>query len=683
MRETCCLIAATLISAALLCGCRDQLPIAPAHGAYGQITNAPPVAIKRARPDISPAAPWTNGKLSVIQTELSPATLFHSRARSLSFFAGMAESGLSGPSFAAISTQKGPKIFRPGETIDPARLRESWFVVWWAGATNWTNWDSPWLVTLQHRPETIRFDTNGLHFGFASEAGYAAALPLYGYGKPMLDPTQSHPFTLLKDKKKRVHTWEWEKALPADPLARARYWASALREFPLYAEDSFSVDRAHDTVTFRQRIRWLSWNDDWETKHLKLAPVSPVLALAAREGFPAKFSKEPFDMEMPTPFGPYYGIEGVDEYTVTLPLLRYVNETEAVPALTNKSGIKAGALEQLRGAAAARLSSAKQLSLDEAASVARALPFLDEAARGTATATLKERFHREVPVTDMAVNGTNDPLESLWAYAHFTGDVEFVRERWRLVEKLFTIPEQTRWAAFASTGAGLRSGAALAFARLAYLAGDLDAYHYGAAVFARELAQDWVKLRAARYFRNHQPWHSLEAMPEEVFASEIRGDTGWVIDGPNFPANANERRFNNRWTRFANPDLARFYRDGLRAEVQREVDVTQKDSGSPEEIIANSMAVLRANEPMQYGRLIPAALPSPFVAGVERDVAGPHSVLVQTIRAPDEWPRLTWPEWKTPTGAPWNFGEVVAGTNAAPQTTEVPLNWNTRVLLLE
>ena len=83
------------------------------------------------------------------------------------------------------------------------------------------------FLTLQHRPKTIRFDTNGLHFNFTGAAGYAALMPLYGAYKPLPAGQESSPFAALKDKKKRVLTWEWHKALPADPLARARYWASA------------------------------------------------------------------------------------------------------------------------------------------------------------------------------------------------------------------------------------------------------------------------------------------------------------------------------------------------------------------------------------------------------------------------------------------------------------------------
>lgn len=268
---------------------------------------------------------WTNAELAMLETELSPAVLQHSSARTVSLFAPAAVSDMPAPNYICFSTEQGPKIFRHGDTIDPKRMRESWFVIWWGG-TNWTNWDAPFFLTLQHRPSAIQFTTNGLQLSFSGAAGFAALMPLYGYDKSMPEGEQKHPFVESRDKKKRVLTWEWHKALPADPLSRARYWASALREFPIACDESFSVDRRHDALTVRSSFRWLSWNDDWNTKHLKLAPVSPVLGLAIHEKFPAEFSKQPFDMEIATTFGPFYGVQEVDAYEATLPVLRFVHE---------------------------------------------------------------------------------------------------------------------------------------------------------------------------------------------------------------------------------------------------------------------------------------------------------------------------------------------------------------------
>ena len=50
---------------------------------------------------------------------------------------------------------------------------------------------------------------------------------------------------------------------------------------------------------------------------------------------------------------------------------------------------------------------------------------------------------------------------------------------------------------------------------------------------------------------------------------------GWQIDGPKYPAKTGERQFNNRWVRFKNEDVARFYRDYLPLDVKRELDVLQ------------------------------------------------------------------------------------------------------------
>src|SRR6185503_21056678 len=83
----------------------------------------------------------------------------------------------------AWSTMNGPRTFKNGETLDIKQMRECWGLVWWAGASGWTNWDSPWVIFLQHQPEEMRLDGDGLHFRFAQSAGDVVLLPLYGYEK--------------------------------------------------------------------------------------------------------------------------------------------------------------------------------------------------------------------------------------------------------------------------------------------------------------------------------------------------------------------------------------------------------------------------------------------------------------------------------------------------------------------
>ena len=215
-----------------LVGCAEHREEAPSTGTYGAPSNMPSSEIARAWPDRSSEQPWTNGQLAVVQTELSPVTLYRASSPKLSFFAQMPETGLGGPTFVCISTEQGPKIFAPGQKIDPQRMKESWFVIWFAGATNWTNWDSPWLLSLQHRPTKIRFDADGLHFTFKGAAGYAALMPMYGTYKPEQLAQHNQAYYKTREKKQRVLTWEWHKALPADPVYRCRTSASTPRNPP-------------------------------------------------------------------------------------------------------------------------------------------------------------------------------------------------------------------------------------------------------------------------------------------------------------------------------------------------------------------------------------------------------------------------------------------------------------------
>ena len=313
---------------ALLCclaaGCGDSRPKTPAQGSYGRIKAQPSTNIARAQPPGSAAFALPEGSivLKCLQTELSPATLFQTAGDQISFFTELDKHGLGGPTHVALSGRSGPRAFKAGEKLD-THMEENWVLVWFAGARGWTNGDSPWVIYLQHKPKTLRLDENGLHFEFRGAAGDIVLLPLYGsYRAPAEGRGSRTQFS-----GKPVKTWEWAKVLPRGPLMHVRYWASALREFPTYCEETFSVDRSTDSVTIRQKMQWHSIDDDWRTKHLKLNPVSPPLGLASKSGFfPAKFSRVVMDLVMPTPSGPYMAAEGEAPLDVTFSVLQYVNE---------------------------------------------------------------------------------------------------------------------------------------------------------------------------------------------------------------------------------------------------------------------------------------------------------------------------------------------------------------------
>ena len=752
-----------------------------AHGAqarYDGPVAAPSKSIPRVRPMDLKRDDWKDAPFYFIQTELSPATLYHCASNEITFFGHLAQSGLGAPAYVGFDTLRGPRVGTNGSPMDVTEMAGCWVVAWFSGATGWTNWDSPWVVFLQHKPTALALDEGGLRFEFAQAAGDMVVMPLYGYDKP---PTQENDFLARHGLPGgKVKTWEWAKFLPRDLLLRVRYWASAAREFPIYCEESFSVDRAKDTVTIRQRFDWRPILDDWNTPHLKLAPVSPPLALASKDGkFPVKFSREPMDLDLSTPYGPYMGVEGVDGFDATFRVLQYVNETEAPdPPMTNAHPSVLMSLQKLQQVARGKFRSSSRYDYDHGGLdnfcwaiqgdqwYARALPYMDERTRPVAAASLRTYFHEDVLVTNrfqrrefpkgsgreyLILEGPGigswgvlgdagkfsaNTLETLWAYAHFTGDWDLIRERWPLVKRMFCTPAEANWVSFgreAIAELGDEAAPCLALARMAYRIGDSDTYNYACYMFARELAMHYIKQRGADYFRRHQPWHSMEFMDEEVFLTNLWGDTaGWQIDGPKYPAKTGERQFNNRWVRFQDADVGRFYRDYLRVDVKRELDWLQERweprrrfhndshimpslvqlrslllnetpaelalvaapgqfSGPPSGEIASCLAVIRTSHPARYERLIPAGAPSPFVAGLEREVAGPNVHLAQAVQFEEKdkrsksvksiWPLASWWGWKTPAGETWNFGQVLPGrAGASVRVQVVPINWNTRVV---
>ncbi len=332
---------------------------------------------------------------------------------------------------------------------------------------------------------------------------------------------------------------------------------------------------------------------------------------------------------------------------------------------------------------------------------------------------------------------STNTLETLWAYAHYSDDWALIKERWPLIKKLFCTPAETRWVGFgrdAIAEIGDEAAPCLALARMAHKIGDRDTYAYACYMFARELAHLWVKQRGASYFVRRQPWQTPEPMPANVYLTNLWGDVAsWQIDGPTYPKGDREKQYTNRWVRFKNEDVGRFYRDHFKQEVAAELDQLQarwepkrrymNDShimpslvqlrslllnespdalarvarpnqfgGPPSGVIASCLSILRTSRPTRYVRLVPKdESPTAFVPGLEREVGGANTYLAQvTLNEWEDsakkkhalWPLVvTWWGWKTPTGGRWTVGQVVPEPGGAPRPARSSaLNWNTEVV---
>ena len=156
---------------------KDRVPPNPSAPArYGPPTGVAAKEIPRALPP-SRDTNWQSAPFWILHSELSPGILVHSSTRYLGLFADLAESGHGAPTHGAWSTKDGPRAFKPGVTHDASGQEENWLLVWFAGATNWTNWDSPWAVFLQHKPSWLRLDERGLHLEFPASVGDVVVMP--------------------------------------------------------------------------------------------------------------------------------------------------------------------------------------------------------------------------------------------------------------------------------------------------------------------------------------------------------------------------------------------------------------------------------------------------------------------------------------------------------------------------
>jgi len=748
---------------------------------YGDLTAQPTANIPLAVDPQKVSRDWQKADFYCLSSELSPAILYFNRGSQITFFHKLSAWGLGGPTYLAVPGKQGQALLKPGQQCAGDQMQQAWLLAWFAGAQGWTDWDVPCLLVLQHRPSTVSLNDQGLVLTFPKECGYVAAMPLYGYYKPPQHDLLAGPSSAGSEgpPSKNIRTWEWAQGLPGEVAARCKWYASTLREYPVYCHETFSVDRSKDSLTLRQKFDWISIADDWNTPHRKFGPLSPALALASLDGsFPMKVSGELHDPHLFTPYGPYLGVEGQDSYDITFPVLKYVHEAEVQqPANTQAYPIVAEALQWIRDRLTSRYQDPTLRFLWDHGDQGNfcwqimgdrwyptALYYLDERSRANGKQLLRyyfsefvlkeERFkpHRGFLLLEGPGIGSwgtwgdagkfsSNMLETLWCYAHYTDDWDLIKQRWPLIKRLFITPFEITWKSFgreAIAEMGDEAAPPLCLARMAYKVGDADTYAFACYIFVRELVHHYIKQRGARYFRENQPYDSMELMPEEVYLTNLWGDTAaWRLDGPEYPKQTGERQYTNRWVRFSCPDVGRFYRDYLLEDVRKELDLLQQRNttyprgrdtahiapsierlrslllnetpdrlaqvarpgerqlGRDADGTAYWMSFIRTSTPIKYERLIGPGKPTPFVIGIERYATGSWPGLVQFPMTTDQpspaWPVPSWWGWKPPqnaSGLPaadrWSFGQVTPSLDQPPHTaTSVTLNWNAQVVYFE
>ncbi|MCC6231082.1 MAG: hypothetical protein IT580_00455 [Verrucomicrobiales bacterium] len=722
------------------CGKRGGTMSGDGSGTYGlwdpRGTNA--AVAKASRPAAAAWAWPAESELAVVQSALVPYSLWHSRERAVRWFGALSEVGRGGPSFLAYSSPTGIATLRVGAVVEGAQLRENWLLVGFAGAEGWTDWDSPWAVFLQRRPESVALGTNGVEARFGAEAGHFAMMPLYGYYKP---PQKDRGVLAAQGlKEKELLTWEWPLVVARDPLTRLRYWAGATRWYPYDVETSVTVEEGGAAVVMAHRFRGWEIPDDWGTRTVKVAPVSPLLGLALKSEptLGAEVKPRPFDFEIATPSGPYYAVPDAESVTVTLPLMDLVATAEVLdadapaPVGTESAAIAQAVRERVRtlmserfgpgtGAGSGttgRLGLGDEAMREGLAWYARALPWCEPVMRDRARVLMRgwlaDRALTEEVVRSNTSGGKpwaevatwqRETIEGLWAYVHHTGDHEFVRERWAIIQRILTaVPGEAAQGGIGRTlmedgprfepGLGFR----VAWARLAYLARDPLEWARSCVLVGEELVREHDRWRGGRWVREQQPWHSMAPLGSSLrLGSPATAGSGWRPQAMEEPAAAaaflGRAAGDVEVARFARWHLAGDLAATLHAwEQQRastpsgaagierarirgwltpvsmtnrwEVSLSEWDRGSDVEVLAASLGWARWVGAMRTERLIGTDFaPVPWEVAHSRLYPGrglTHRLMVPPANGGGaSGLGVWWPEWEgAGEAAGWRFGDV-------------------------
>lgn len=297
----------------------------------------------------------------VFVTRLSPAVVFEITGRELRLFEGArafrfakkdanwvpADQRLSGPPPVPGYFASGTAV-RPRDEVGGLGPARGWLLAWYGAGSriraeadigNQTvTVDCPVLLILGAPPARLSAGPNGLTLMFAREGvKRVAVLPLLGERLPKAIPGEkpkrypafvgafraNHEFQFAE----LPPTESWKDGLPKEVLTRCEWWAEHLKEIPVGVEETYSYNRASDTLAVKGKVEFLKLGGGGR----RFAPIPPMLAVAARKNFSLlNMQGAPADSGLATKWGPYLGIEGADAYAYSVRgLAKYAFETRS------------------------------------------------------------------------------------------------------------------------------------------------------------------------------------------------------------------------------------------------------------------------------------------------------------------------------------------------------------------
>ena len=587
--------------------------------------------------------------LRVVESALSPAIVVETPGDKLTFFRGLAQSGLRVPGHLLARVRLGEQ-----------RLQEPWVAVWFGAAPEWKgvtfadgspcpSFDVPFLIVLDQPPTDWKLG-DGLELKFRSRGVMAAVMPLLGVRRG--DPGETTG-------------WHGTAEAMGELASTCRSWVPLLRAIPVDVREECRVDPERDLVEIRARFSYLEFSGRWGGRPRRIAPVPPLLMLARQAGLPVRFSREPAPTGCYTSVGPYYAIPDAEEYTCSISgLLRFVLSAVAdVPP----------------GAPGAQVSLARhyQALSDDAVAVPFWLARGGEAGRDAAEALTRfmlapsnSRYAYDATSGRMrawdglvaqargdtaAVAYAAEFLQGCWHAGLHAGLWDLLRARWpRIVAGREALAGQGDWA---TLGLGAREEAAdlvlnaeVCFARLAAKLGRAEEFAEGCARAVKLLVAAYALVAGApRYARELGPWHSPVDGTQKVFGWCRGGSVGLVAGPPPLVTSPSDAGYP-----FAAELLGPYYRERFKS--------------GPLEFFGRTPAEWSQRLFVAIG-CPPAA--SRFVRLTPQGGEYATNYVFSVSPGEDGWPALRWDSHRSPKGGPLSFGCIAPGSLERAKTPRV------------
>ncbi len=398
-------------------------------------------------------------KWKTVNSLLAPGSLFETDAKAVRISLNSGKE-LS-PAAIAVPTAKGVKLVRSQKELNAAKSSANWLLLLPEDESPST----PWLLTLEHRPDSIEWLKDSLRVKRSSGVGWiGVACP---WGVRPLPPDFSKGW----------------KELPPEIAAHVEEVAAIMNAYPLKCDEFFKIAGRRANVA--QRVWHLRLANAWGTPGKDVAPIPPVLAFAISNGYPAEASKAS-DRGIPTKYGPYLAENGeISEYSLEIPDLRNPTplKTDAFPEWAERANAFAKSFYPLRaecaiyrnmplsGMSAAFASwslldrHAQDMLLADSRlaikrffevlgglgrcdapygwSVERTEPFTGKSY--LAYGWTSERFGEKL-IGDIS-NFAGMQMVALYDYCKYSGDWKLARDAWPLIQRVFGVcPRRSDWA---------------------------------------------------------------------------------------------------------------------------------------------------------------------------------------------------------------------------------------------